>query len=600
MQLFNKDIYQSFIASFQLVYRAAPRHTVAGVIPAVIGSVFPLVTVYLIKLVIDETTEAVNAADKSQAFARVLLWVVLTGVVFLVNTLAEALNEYLQETRSQLFFDYIHDKIHQKTTGLDLEFFENDKYYDLFTQALNNAHIKPLNIVNNTFSFFQNTAALLTLGALLLTLHWSVFFVLFLASVPLGLVKLKFSNDLYRRYKSQIKNERKTWDINDVLTNEYFAAEVRLFRISSYLKQLFSSVRSEIRTGYITLFRKRLAYESAAQLIAALAVFGAFAFIARQAVYGILTIGALTMYFVAIQKGTGLFTGIFQSITGLYEDSLYVVHLTAFLNLQNRSFGQNRTRSFPKQLREGIKFENVSFKYPDSARSALQNVNLYIKPGSTVALVGTNGAGKSTIIKLLCGFYTPDSGRITADGTALTEIKTEELRAQFSTLFQRFARYNFTARENIGFGNPTVNFNDEKVKEAAQKAGIHDVLENLPNGYDTILGKIYEDSEELSTVQWQKIGLARAFYKDSPVIILDEPTASLDAETEYELFKRFQELTRDKTSIIVSHRFSTVKQADYIYVINDKTVQEQGTHKELIAQNGLYAAMFNKQAQSYH
>lgn len=599
MQLLNKNVYKSFLASFKLVYAAAPRHTAAGVIPVATGSVFPLVTVYLIKLVIDETSNALEAQDKTEAFYQVLFWVVITGVIFLVNTLSEVLNEYLQEARSQYFFDYIHNRIHGKTTALDPEFFENDKYYDLFTQALNNAHSKPLNVVNNTFVFFQNTVALITLGGLLLTLHYSIFFVLVVASLPLGLVKLKFSNKLYNQYKSQIKNDRKTWDINDVLTNEYYAAEVRIFRIAGYLRDLFSTVRTEIRCGYITLFRKRLTYESIAQTVAAIAVFGAFAFIVRQTVYGALTIGALTMYFVAIQKGVGLFSGIFKSLTSLYEDSLYVENLSAFLNLKNRGQKHTRTLSFPHPLDQGIQFKNVHFKYPDSARQALENVNFTIKAGSTVALVGPNGAGKSTIIKLLCGFYIPDEGGISVDGKDLTQIKTQEIRAGISTLFQRFGRYNFTARENIGFGNPDKDFDDTKIMIAAEKAGIKSFIEQLPHGLDTVLGKIYSDSEEISTGQWQKIGLARAFYKDSPIIILDEPTASLDAETEYELFRRFQKITRDKTSIIVSHRFSTVKQADRIFVINDKTVEESGTHDELIAAGGLYANMYNKQAKSY-
>ncbi len=599
MPFISKDVIRSFMYSFREVHRATRFYTWASVGPALIASMVPLFTVYLIKLVIDETSIAMASADKAQAFQKVLWLVVITGLVFLLNNVAEAVEEYIRKTREQLFFDHIYEKIQDKTAAIDLEYFEDDKYYDLFSRALENAPIRPLNVVNHTISVLQNSLALLTLGGLLLTLHPAVFLVLLAATVPLGLVKLYFTGRLYDVYKRNTRNERRIWDINDVLTREPFAIEVRLFRLKAFFSQLFRTIRTGIRHSYLSIYKQRMLFETAAQIIAAFAVFGAFGFISYQAVYGVLTIGALTMYLVAIQKGVGLFNNIFHNLSNLYEDSLYVVYLDRFLKIKPRTQKAYHPKGFPTPLQQGISFRQVSFRYPGSKRNALEDINMDIPAGKTVALVGPNGAGKTTLIKLLCRFYDPEQGEILADGISLKEMSHQEVRENISALFQDFAHYNFTAEENIRFGDNGRETSHSRVVEAAKKAEIHEDIQALPRGYDTVLGKIYNDSEELSIGQWQKMGLARAFYKDSQIVILDEPTAAMDPDAEHQIFSMFKKAMENKTAILVSHRFSTVQMADYIYVMDKERIVEEGTHQELLAKQGLYYRMFTKQAMYY-
>lgn len=599
MPFISKDVIRSFVYSFREVHRATRFYTWASLGPALIASLVPLVTVYLIKLVIDETSIAMDSADKAQAFQNVLWLVVITGLVFLLNNVAEAVEEYIKKTREQLFFDHIYKKVQDKTASIDLEYFEDDTYYDLFSRALENAPIRPLNVVNNTISVMQNGLALLTLAGLLLTLHPAVFLVLLAATVPLGLVKLYFAARLYNVYKENTRNERRIWDINDVLTREPFAIEVRLFRLKAFLSQLFRTIRTGIRSSYLSIYKRRMLYETGAQIIAAVAVFGAFGFISYQTVYGVLTIGALTMYLVAIQKGVGLFNNIFLSLSNLYEDSLYVVYLDRFLQIKPRTKAVHQPVKFPKPLKQGIAFRDVSFSYPGSKRNALENINMDIPAGKTVALVGPNGAGKTTLIKLLCRFYDPQKGHISADGISLTNITHQQVRENISALFQNFAKYNFTAEQNIRFGDSGRKTEDSRVEAAAKKAEIHEDILKLPYGYDTVLGKIYHDSEELSIGQWQKMGLARAFYKDSQIVILDEPTAAMDPDAEHQIFTMFKKAMENKTAILVSHRFSTVQMADHIYVMDKEKIVEEGSHQELMEKKGLYYKMFTKQAMYY-
>lgn len=593
MRLFN------FVYSFRLVYSATKFYTWISVFPAIVGSIFPLVTVYLLKLIVDETIAAAASPDKAEAFTNVLLLIIIAGLCFFINHLSNSFDAYVKEVREQKFFDYIYERIQEKTTSIHVEYFDDDKYYDLFSRTLENAQSKPLYIVNNTISVIQNTLALLSLAILLFSLHSAVFFVLLLATVPLGIVKLKFSKALYKWVKKNTQKSRKAWDINDILTREEFALEVRLFLLKDYLIQLYKRLRKDIREGFISIYRKKMFFEIAAQLLAAMAVFSAFGIISYNTVIGILTVGSLTMYLVALERGVNFFNLIFRDLSDIYADSLYIEYMHNFLEIPVAGRDVQEVLDFPVPMKKGIEFKNVSFKYPSSQRHVLNNLNISIKAGTTVALVGVNGAGKTTIIKLLCKFYKPDTGEILVDGVDLKRIKTDSIRKNISALFQEFAQYNFSAKENITFGDCGIDKGMDKIINASRKARVHELINDLPLGYNTILGKIYNESEELSLGEWQKIGLARMYYKDSQIIVLDEPTSSMDPEAEFNVFKKFKEVVEGKTGILVSHRFSTVQMADYIYVISNERIIEEGTHQDLLHKNGTYAKMFQKQAMYY-
>ncbi len=599
MPSLKNELIESFKYSFRLVHKSTGFYAWASFIPAAFGSILPLVTVYLLKFVIDETIVATATPDDPEAFRRVAIWIIITGLIFLIGYIKDAFEKYIKDAREQVFFDYIYKRVHEKTTRIELKYFDDSKYYDLFSRALENAQVRPIRVFGSIISVFQNTIALITLSVLLLSLHKSIFLVLIVATVPLGLAKLKSSRELFHWNKKITKTNRKTWDINDVLTKEHYAPEIRLFSLKDFFIRLFCTLRTGMREGFLKIYKKRMLFEIGAQFIAAFAVFGAFWVICYQAFQGALTIGALTMYIIALQKGVGMFNSIFHDIASLYENSLYVGYLKRFLSIPDSKDEKHKKEAFPKTLRQSIEFRNVSFKYPNSKRHVLENVNLKIKAGSTVALVGPNGAGKTTIIKLMCGFFDADSGQILFDGVDIKRINPKSLRENISAIFQNFAKYNFTASENIKFGDAAVDRGREVIEEAAKKARVHSLIKSLPDGYNTILGKIYDDSEELSIGQWQKISLARAFYKNSQIVILDEPSSAMDPEAEFELFSIFKEIMVNRTGILVSHRFSTVQMADYIYVLDKDSVVEEGTHKELLEKKGVYAHMFNRQAMYY-
>ncbi len=330
-----------------------------------------------------------------------------------------------------------------------------------------------------------------------------------------------------------------------------------------------------------------------------LIVFGSYGFIAYRTVQGNITLGDLVMYFQAFQRGQGYLRNMMNSLASLYEDNLFLSHLYEFLNLKPQVVQPVHPQPVPQMRQAGIMFDHVSFQYPGSAHEVLKDISLTIRPGEVVALVGENGSGKTTLVKLLCRLYDPVEGVVTFDGINLRQFETTMLRREISVIFQDYVHYHLTARENIWFGNTNVMPDDERVVAAARYSGADEVIESLPQGYETMLGKWFKDGEELSIGEWQKIALARAFLRQAQIIVLDEPTSSLDARAEYEVFQRFQQLAADRTAILISHRFSTVRMADRIYVMHDGKIIENGSHDELIRLGGTYAHLFEIQAQSY-
>jgi ATP-binding cassette subfamily B protein len=305
------------------------------------------------------------------------------------------------------------------------------------------------------------------------------------------------------------------------------------------------------------------------------------------------------MYFMAFQRGQGFLQEMLSGLAGLYEDNLFLSNLYEFLDLKPKVVEPAHASPVPCPMQTGIVLNHVSFQYPTGARKVLEDVSLAIRPGEVVALVGENGSGKTTLVKLMCRLYDPTAGTITIDGTDLRQFETAALRREFSVLFQDYAQYHLTARENIWFGNTVLPPDHERIIAAARNSGADDVISALPHGYETVLGKAFEDGEELSIGEWQKVALARAFLRDAQIIVLDEPTSSLDAKAEYAVFQNFRKLASGRTAILISHRFSTVRMADRIYVLKEGRIIEGGTHEELLHCGGTYAHLFETQAQYY-
>jgi ATP-binding cassette subfamily B protein len=361
----------------------------------------------------------------------------------------------------------------------------------------------------------------------------------------------------------------------------------------------FRDLRRKLRGEKLGIAARRSVADLVAQTSATVAIYGSFAFIAYQTVQGVITLGDLVMYFMAFQRGQGFLQEMLSGLAGLYEDNLFLSNLYEFLDLKPKVVEPAHASPVPRPMQTGIVLNHVSFQYPTGARKVLEDVSLSIRPGEVVALVGENGSGKTTLVKLLCRLYDPTGGTITIDGMDLRRFETAALRREFSVLFQDYAQYHLTARENIWFGNTALPPDHERVVAAARDSGADDVIRGLPKGYETILGKLFEDGEELSIGEWQKVALSRAFLRDAQIIILDEPTSSLDAKAEYTIFQNFRKLAEGRTAILISHRFSTVRMADRIYVLKEGRIIEGGTHEELVSVGGTYARLFEMQAQHY-
>ncbi len=330
-----------------------------------------------------------------------------------------------------------------------------------------------------------------------------------------------------------------------------------------------------------------------------LAIFGSFLFIAQRTLAGAVTLGGMVMYYQAFQRGMASLQGFLKGVADLYEDSLFLSQFHEFIGFEPQVCEPAHPSPVPSPLREGIEVRGLSFRYPESDREALREISLTVRPGEHVALVGENGSGKTTLIKLLCRLYDPSSGSIRVDGEDLRCFETAEWRNQISVIFQDYARYHMTGRDNIRFGNIELPPEDGRVEEASRAAGAHEVLAGLPRGYETVLGKTFEAGEELSVGEWQKVALARALVGDSQVLVLDEPTSSLDARAEYEVYSRFHRFSKGKTVFLISHRLSTVRMADRIHVFAGGEIVESGTHDELVLRGGAYARMFELQARNY-
>jgi ATP-binding cassette subfamily B protein len=582
-----------------LVWRSAPGYTTAGLALMVLQGVLPLVSLYLLKLVVDAVAAAVAAPDPAAAFRPVVLDLALLGAASLAAVVCRSLAAYVSEAQSQAATDHVSDLLHAKSVELDLAYYENPKYYDTLHQAQKEASYRPAHVVAGLGQAGLSAVSLAGMVGLLLACHWAIAAILFVAAIPGTLVRLKYSNKLFRWYRFRTPEERRAWYLNSLIITDGHAKELRLFGLGDLLRERYREVRRRLREGRLGIAAGRTVAETAAQAGATLAVFGSYAFIAYRALAGGITLGDLVMYFQAFQRGMGFLQDFLASLAGLYEDNLFLTNLYDFLDLSPQVVEPASPAPFPQPIRQGITLEHVTFQYPGSARPALADISLGIRPGEHVALVGENGSGKTTLVKLLCRLYDPSSGSIAVDGRDLRDFATADLRRAVSVVFQDYARYQLTVRENIWFGDSQTPPDDARIAAAAERAGAAAVIAGLPQGYATHLGKWFDDGVELSIGEWQKVALARAFLREAPIIVLDEPTSALDAKAELDFYEKFRAIAQGRTALLISHRFSTVRMADRIFVLERGRLIESGSHDELVRAGGHYAELFGAQARNY-
>jgi ATP-binding cassette, subfamily B, bacterial len=486
----------------------------------------------------------------------------------------------------------------EKALTLDLAHFENSEFYDKLTRARREASSRPLSLVVRTFGLAQNAVSLLSYATLLIQFSaWAVL-VLVLAGLPAFLAEAKFSGAAFRLFLWRSPETRMQLYLETLLAREDHVKEIKLFGLGPLFLQRYRDIFRKLYREDRDLTIRRDTWGFFLGLIGTAALYGAYAWIALSAIARAITLGQMTMYLMLFRQGQSAVSAILSAIGGMYEDNLYLSTLYDYLDTAVDASPGTTVRG--PRPDDGIRFEHVGFTYPGAESPTLVDVNLHIRPGESMALVGENGSGKTTLIKLLTRLYQPTAGRILLDGQDLREWDEAALRDRIGVIFQDFTRYQLLLGENIGAGDVS-HFNDEaRWREAGEKGMATPIVESLPAGYRTPLGKWFNEGRELSGGQWQKIALSRAFMRSrADILVLDEPTAAMDAAAEATIFEHFRALTHDRIAILISHRFSTVRMADQIVVLQEGRIVEHGSHDELIRLNGHYAHLFSLQAKGY-
>jgi ATP-binding cassette subfamily B protein len=582
--------------AFLLVWKASRGWTILSMSLSIIQGVFPLLTLYIMKLIIDAITLAVKTGDASASYKQVIFLIIAATLVTIFQSALGLLNGYVAEAQSAVVTDYVAGTLHQKSIAIDLAYYENPDYYDTLHRAQREGPYRPNKIVNGLTQTLQNAVSLIAMVGLLFLFHWGVGILLIVSTIPGLFVQVIHSRKRFEWQKKRTEEERRSGYFSSILSYNAFAKEIRLFDLGDFFSNSFNSLRTLLRGERLSLSRKRSVAQFFVQLFSAVILMGCLMLITIRAIKGLITVGDMVMFYQAFQRGIGALKGLLANIAALYEDNMFVAYFFEFLDIKNEIKDPETPVSVPAQFEKGIAFDNVSFQYPGEREAVIKDISFTIGAGEVVALVGANGAGKSTLVKLLCRLYEPQQGAITMEGFDLSRFTIKELRKQISVVFQDYAQYFLTVRENIWLGDVSLPQDSTKIQKAAEKANADAFIQKLPHGYDTILGRWFHSGEELSLGEWQKIVLARAFLRDSQLIILDEPTSSLDVNTEYHLYMKFRELIAGHSALLISHRFSTVRMADRILVLEGGRIAEQGTHQELLARNGIYADMYTKQA----
>ena len=594
------SVFQYSRVALEIVWSTSAALTLAMAFSTLVSGVLPAAIASVGGLFVDAVASAFqqDSAAAEQARDDVLFYVFLElGLVVLI-TGAQRLNTICQSILRVLLGNKINVMILEKALTLELAHFEDAEYYDKLVRARREASSRPLSLVIKTFDLLRDLIALITIGIFLFQFSaWAVA-LLAVAGVPAFLAEAKFSGEAFRIHRRRSAERRMQIYLEMVLTREDGVKEVKLLQLGKlFLKRYVDIFRSMYKEDRNLVLRRGL-WGYVLGLLASSAFYFAYGWVGFATIAGAITIGQMTMYIAQFRLGQNAVTNSLTAINGMYEDNLYLSNLTEYL--EHKVPEQTGTKTLGFDRDDGIRFEDVSFSYPGSEIPALNEVSLHIKPGESLAIVGENGSGKTTLIKLLTRLYSPSKGKIFLEGLELKEWDIETLRQKIGVIFQDFARYQLIVGENIGIGDVDEIETDPLIEEAAKK-GMADVfVRDLPRSYKTQLGTWFKDGKELSGGQWQKIALSRAFMRSkADILILDEPTAAIDAKAEAEIFSHFGDLTDNKISIIISHRFSTVRRADHIIVLEKGEIQEEGSHSELLNNEGHYATLFRLQAQGY-
>ena len=583
---------------FRLLWQASPPLLLAWSALLVIQGLTPLPLVYLSKALVDRMLVAVAA---NGAWEQVWPVVEVVGMMLGITVLAsisQGAMDLVRAAHSALIRDHISALIHQQSVAVDLAFYESAEFYDRLDRARSEAPNRSLALLESFGGLAQNAITLLAMSVLLIGYGIWLPILLLISTLPALFVVVRSNRRNHRWWERTTSTRRWAQYYDSMLTQGSSAAEVRLFSLGSHFQSTFQALRKELRTAYLKLARSEGMARLAAGATAAVCGGAALVWMGWRAIQGQVTLGDLALFYQAFSQGQNLLRGLLSSAGQIYGNSLFLRELFTFLDLSPEVVDPLLPSRAPATLQRGVRFEGITFRYPGSERTALQNFSLDLQAGRVTAIVGANGAGKSTLIKLLCRFYDPQQGRISLDGIDMREFAVADVRRMISVLFQQPVAYHATAEQNIALSDLAAAPDREAIESAARSAGAHELISRLPRGYETRLGKWFADGADLSGGEWQRIALARAFLRQAPIVILDEPTSAMDSWAEAEWLERFRELVAGRTALIITHRFTTAMRADVIHVMDGGQVIESGSHEELLQLGGRYADSWRAQMQA--
>jgi ATP-binding cassette subfamily B protein len=581
---------------FKLVWQTSPLLTIATALIRIVRSAIPVAILYIGKLIIDQVVQTSHGA----AVDHYYLWK-LVAIELTLAVLSDALGRAATLIDSLLgdrFSNFTSIKIMQHAATLDLEQFEDSTFYDKLERARQQTVGRTV-LLSQVLSQVQDLITMGFLAAGLIVFNPWLILILIVAVLPAFMGEAHFNDQNYSLNRRQTPERRELDYVRYIGASDETAKEVKLFNLSEFLIDRFKQLSGKFYRDNKRLAIRRSLWGAAFSFFGTIGYYGAYVFIVYKAIQGKISIGDLTFLAGSFRQLRSLLDGILSRFTAVSQGAIYLKDFFDFFHIQPKIIHSVKALPFPNPIKEGFVFEQVGFKYVNSENWANRNLNFTLKAGEKLALVGENGAGKTTLVKLLARLYDPTEGRILLDGHDLREYNLAELRYNVGVIFQDYIRYQMTVSQNIAVGNIDEKENAELITQSARKSLADLLVQKLPGGYEQPLGKRFNQGVELSGGEWQKIALARAYMKNAQLLILDEPTAALDARAEYEVFQRFSELTKGKTAVLISHKFSTVRMADRILVLDKGELLEMGTHQELLNKKGRYAELFNLQAMGY-
>lgn len=581
---------------FRLIWQAHPWMAAGNALLRLASSAIPLAVLYIGKEIIDEVIRLIGAGGGDTSYLWLMVGLELGLAVFSdLNsrgiTLLDSLLGDLVANRTSV--DLI-----RHAAQLDLYQFEDPEFYDKMERARRQTTGRTV-LMSQVLSQVQDIITVAILGAGLVAFSPWLILILVIAVIPSFLGESHFNQQTYSLSRSWTPERRELDYLRYIGASDQTAKEVKIFNLAGFIAERFALLSDKYYRANRDIAVKRAGWGIILSALGTFAYYGAYVYIISQAIGGLISVGTLTFLAGSFNRMQGMLQGIMNRFSRIAEGALYLQDLFDFFKIQPTIISPADSRPFPRKVKLGFTFENVSFRYPNSERWAIRNLSFHIAAGEKLALVGENGAGKTTLVKLLARLYEPTEGRILIDGADIREYSLKELRDNIGIIFQDYIRFQMKAGENIAIGHIESLEDMPIIEQAARKSLADTVVGQLPERYEQVLGKRFANGVELSGGQWQKIALARAYMRDAQLLILDEPTSALDARAEHEVFQRFAELIEGKSAVLISHRFSTVRMADRILFLENGQELEYGSHEELLARNGKYAELFHLQAKGY-